>query len=856
MELFKSGFKTVLGGGGEQKSTGQDATGAETVERLVERLITSTLLDDRRDACRALKSLSRKYRVEVGAQGMDAILNLLGLDRVDTEIMTYAVECLLNVTSPELLDDEDPNVKGIGEQFTEIISKKPENIANLLLLLEEYDYKIRVPLIRLMTNLLTNRPKDVQEILLVSPMGISKIMDLLSDSREFIRNESILLLIALTRNNASIQKIIAFENGFDRILQIIQEEGYSDGGPVVEDCLSLFLNLLKNNTSNQTFFREGNYVKKLVPFFKLPDDPELGWPTQKVSNFYHMLFVVRRLVSPLNPSHVTQACQKSLKACGILECLCNIILANGIPSETLTEAIATVAEAMRGGRDNQEYFGKVEAPSDPPRPVLVILLMTLVNERQPLSLRCTVLYCIQCYLFKNEKGQNDVVKTLLPASTEASPGTVTSGQLLCTGLFSRELTNNWFSAISLSHALLDSPTQRENLLKVQLATKANTPASTLMNHLILVLQQSTKWQMKIGLLQFISLWLENSQPAITHFLSNPNSVPFLINQITSPESDEKEALVKGVSAFVIGLCLYFNPNTVAAYSKDNLIQLINNRIRMETLTDGLGQISKSDLYLHSLKHPQLLAKHSSDLVFDHSFCMVFKKYESLIVLQLSEPNNPHHSHENSRSDINSMGHMVNNHQSPNDVISRYKEVIRTQDETIEGCKQEIGELKDKNQEFQGKIEEMLTEVNQLKSQLALAQAHRETFELNQQNNRANISIEDHNAAIAQKDYLIQQLQYRVHELEQSLSTSTKNPIQEELTIKLEEENKVMVEELDKMKKDQDELLELLTEQDNKIATLKTTLRQNGIPVEDDQDDILDEHETNGHGSGDLGESLL
>lgn len=52
---------------------------------------------------------------------------------------------------------------------------------------------------------------------------------------------------------------------------------------------------------------------------------------------------------------------------------------------------------------------------------------------------------------------------------------------------------------------------------------------------------------------------------------------------------------------------------------------------------------------------------------------------------------------------------------------------------------------------------MLTEVNQLKSQLALAQAHRETFELNQQNNRANISIEDHNAAIAQKDYLIQQL---------------------------------------------------------------------------------------------------
>jgi hypothetical protein len=161
------------------------------VERLVERLQTSTLLDDRRDACRALKALSKTYRVEVGAQGMDALLNVLHLDRIDSEIISYAVECLLNVTSPESLDDEDPAMSHLGEQFTEIISKKAENLANLLGLLEEYDFRIRLPLIRLLTNLLINRPKDVQEILLVSPMGISKIMDLLSDSREVVRNEVI-----------------------------------------------------------------------------------------------------------------------------------------------------------------------------------------------------------------------------------------------------------------------------------------------------------------------------------------------------------------------------------------------------------------------------------------------------------------------------------------------------------------------------------------------------------------------------------------------------------------------------------------------------------------------------------------
>lgn len=33
------------------------------------------------------------------------------------------------------------------------------------------------------------RPKEVQEIVLTSPMGVSKLMDLLSDNREVIRND-------------------------------------------------------------------------------------------------------------------------------------------------------------------------------------------------------------------------------------------------------------------------------------------------------------------------------------------------------------------------------------------------------------------------------------------------------------------------------------------------------------------------------------------------------------------------------------------------------------------------------------------------------------------------------------------
>jgi hypothetical protein len=33
---------------------------------------------------------------------------------------------------------------------------------------------------------------------------------------------------------------------------------------VVEDCLRLLLNLLRNNPSNQTFFKEGSYISRLL----------------------------------------------------------------------------------------------------------------------------------------------------------------------------------------------------------------------------------------------------------------------------------------------------------------------------------------------------------------------------------------------------------------------------------------------------------------------------------------------------------------------------------------------------------------------------------------------------------------
>lgn len=44
--------------------------------------------------------------------------------------------------------------------------------------------------------------------------------------------QALLLLTQLTKGNTNLQKIVAFENAFERLLDIVRDEGNSDGGTV------------------------------------------------------------------------------------------------------------------------------------------------------------------------------------------------------------------------------------------------------------------------------------------------------------------------------------------------------------------------------------------------------------------------------------------------------------------------------------------------------------------------------------------------------------------------------------------------------------------------------------------------
>ncbi|XP_026573148.1 general vesicular transport factor p115 isoform X2 [Pseudonaja textilis] len=912
-------LRGVMGG----QNPGPQPSGADTIQKLCDRVASSTLLDDRRDAVRALKSLSKKYRLEVGIQAMSHLIHVLQTDRSDSEIIGYALDTLCNIMSNDLEEEEQEEnsqkqTEDFGSQFTEIFIKQHENVTLLLTYLEEFDFHVRWPGVKLLTVLLKQQGPQLQQIILVSPMGVSRLMDLLADSREVIRNDGVLLLQQLTKSNAAIQKIVAFENAFERLLDIITDEGNSDGGIVVEDCLLLLQNLLKNNNSNQNFFKEGSYIQRMKPWFEVGDD-NAGWSAQKVTNLHLMLQLVRVLVSPTNPPGATSSCQKTMFHCGLLQQLCTILMATGVPADILTETINTVSEVIRGSQMNQDYFASVNAPSNPPRPAIVVLLMSMVNEKQPFVLRCAVLYCFQCFLYKNQKGQGEIVSTLLPSTIDATGNSVSAGQLLCGGLFSTDSVSNWCAAVALAHALQENATLKEQLLRVQLATSIGNPPVSLLQQCTNILSQGSKVQTRVGLLMLLCTWLSNCPIAVTHFLHNSANIPFLTGQIAE-NLGEEEQLVQGLCALLLGISIYYNDNSLENYKKEKLKQLIEKRIGKEIFIEKLGFISKHEFYSRAAQKPQPNVSSPDHMMFDHEFTKLVKELEGIITKAIYKSSEEDKKEEEVKKTL----------EQHDNIVTHYKNVIRVQDQELEELKKQIESLKIQNEQLQTTVTQQVSQIQQHKDQYNLLkiqlgkdnQHHSSHSDMAQMNgvqseeiSKLHIEIEEwkHKVELLQeqlreKDSLTETLKLsttmergteqssqtnistgtqlnselwknltsvpasedssadmiaKAIDLERQLSVifqenkELKNEIarlnEETTSLKqqlessnstaaiLKNEKSKLQQEIAESKKEQDDFLVLLADQDQKIIELKKKLKELGEPIEDEDEVDLGDH---------------
>ncbi|RKO99813.1 hypothetical protein CXG81DRAFT_6869, partial [Caulochytrium protostelioides] len=480
MELLYQGYSAFKG------EKGQVQTGGETVDRICGRLAHATRLEDRRAAVQALKGLARTYKLEVGTRGMPAVLKCLREDRMDTALVKAGLETLTNVgaspgagvTAPlPPAAEEGP----LGTMFCEIFLKDQDHVSLVLELLVDTDFYVRFAVLQLLTTLCQNQPTQLQSAVLTSPLGISRLLDLIDDQREIVRNEGMLLLMTLTEHNAEIQKIIAFENAFERLLAIVTAEGGLNGDMLVQDCLQLTHNLLNHNVSNQTLFRESRGIHQLVQLFTVelqpdflapadggPDRPPrpttmaihdlaFPWNDQVARNTVVALRVMGVLLERKNPSAATN--RDVMRAARALEPVAALAVGVHVPCTVRTQSFLALRGLVSGHPALQDTLAamRIAAPprgdpaaaadsdrgtppsaapprwalAGPPRGVLSLIVRTALLGTRPskatpaqqTSLRAAAATAFVAFLAKNPEGQAGIVHTLLAPLPDLAPST-------------------------------------------------------------------------------------------------------------------------------------------------------------------------------------------------------------------------------------------------------------------------------------------------------------------------------------------------------------------------------------------------------------------------------------------------
>lgn len=416
----------------------------EIIPTLCDRLAHARLASDKRAAILTLKGFSRQYRESVIANGLRGLISTINEYSIDTDIIKSCLETILilfirgegdddmtrswisqqsrvqngKYPSPLLIHQESSSIDQFSLWIADEITQGDENITTIVSLLENTDFYLRLYTLQLLEALVSMRPTRTKDLLLNSPLGISSLVLILDDVHEPVRNEAVLLLMAVANDNFNIQKLIAFENTFDKLFEIIHEEGDIRGSIVVQDCLTLVSNLLKYNISNQKLFLETNCLPKLSYLVAEPlGEDEIVWNDQRLQNVEIALDIVRLFVLDGNES--TKSNQDSFFGAEIFLYILRLAFSSSTPHSLRPHALLTVADLISKNTKIQQGFSDIDVPYiDPSQPkqlqayktaipVVISLLnwCLFVNSVHFFDIRVAASHLLRAYLDGNEEGK-------------------------------------------------------------------------------------------------------------------------------------------------------------------------------------------------------------------------------------------------------------------------------------------------------------------------------------------------------------------------------------------------------------------------------------------------------------------
>ncbi|PVU91954.1 hypothetical protein BB560_006089 [Smittium megazygosporum] len=539
MDFFSRGYNALVG---EGKNYQQDPV--QTIQKLSDRVYASTLIEDKRAAVLGLKGLSREYKQLVGKEAIPPLLNVLQEESEDPNLIKSTLETLNNL----IAFDQNDEPRDLSTIHARKIVENDSHISKVLELIGDQDFYIRYNALQQLTLLFAQLSELLISKILVSPTGVGRFVDLLVDPREIIRNECVQLLILMTEKNAEIQKILVFENTFEKLFNIITDEGGVGGNIMVQDCLQLLYNLLAFNTSNQKYFRETSCIQKLPELVKFePPQTELAgyspevsfWKEQHIENMFVLLKIVRMLVQPENVD--TSVNQTIMQQYGMISPLLQLSLSIEVPSTIRGLALCSIGDIIQSNLQNQFLFqrtlitaqseeeveqfehnqidtdaskGLKKSVSEPAALVIARLAIGIrpfeMSEESYFVVRNSAAYLIKSFLKDNPDARISVAATFTPPpideSVEDAESILSLGSLLVSimampleGLTQIEAIRIWHATSIFSLLLCDDDVCKKLALKTSVESYNDSPDVPLLVALSFQAIQSLKlWNVESG----------------------------------------------------------------------------------------------------------------------------------------------------------------------------------------------------------------------------------------------------------------------------------------------------------------------------------------------------------------------
>ncbi|OLY84523.1 General vesicular transport factor [Smittium mucronatum] len=896
MDFFSRGYNAFVGDGRNLQQTPESA-----IQKLSDRVATSSLLEDKRAAVLGLKGFTKDFKKLVGEEALEPLLVLLGEEYEDPTLIKSILETLNNLITKSQNDDD--------------------HIARLLSLIGDSDFYVKFNALQQLGILFSHSGEALISKILVSPTGVGKLVDLLSDNSEVIRNEGIQLLILMTENNSEIQKILAFENAFEFLFSIIIDEGGVGGNIIVQDCLQLLYNLLSYNISNQKYFRETSCIQRLPDLLSFePDEVEIGgygpqtsgWKEQHVRNFLVVLEIVRMLVQHGNTD--TFINQKSMQSCGMVSPLLQHSLSLEAPSSIRAQSLAAVGDIIRSNTENQNIFQRILITSTPeyddfdqdpesapaPKPhhepaVLTIFRLAVgscpreLNEESYHLVRSAAVYLVKSYLEGNKDAQLAIASTFNPPPSDISDEDEIQqsvGSLLVSVIshpFSilnvSETLRVWNSLILFSLLIHENDDSKALALKVIVENYYGNDLSLIS----VMLKQAVKLSKgfpsgneiddnNLNVLlcsQFLStlcVWLYSNPLSVSLFLKDSDAPNFLIENIS--RSVSKGFLLQGISSFLFGIIYEFNSSADTPIKNKDLYLIIDKRLGVDNLLLNIGRLNDSkeihNVFSKDSFDSTSLELDLSSLKIGFSFATLFRMHVNQLKIDIRKPpssveaNKPpttgnSKKSENKPKTSKDKSNKKNKSNDESSAIENTKEInhqefkakLEEKDKELGLALKKLDSLSISESNKDEKLDSLIKELAELKLSAGI---------LDQKLATANSEIHNLNTALSESKQKIEEMKSEHIQKQDSLSeklisAENKAAALEEKILSISEKEKTNSSEnssdinelrlkITELEKEQEDLLVLLADQDTTCKNYRKMLREKGEDIPlSDDEDI-------------------